>query len=56
MEISDRAISAERRIIMYVISFFLLFIGIFGNSEMLVVASGLFAIAAKISELKSKGE
>ena len=56
MEATTRAISAEGRVIMCVISYFLLFIGIFGNSEMLIVASGLFAIAAKISELKPKEE
>ena len=47
----------EGRIIMCAfISLILLALGILGGSEMLIVASGLFAIGAEIEESNKKGE
>ena len=51
------SISDEGRVIMCAfISLILLALGILGGSEMLIVASGLFAIGAEIEESNKKGE
>ena len=39
-----------------IISFVLLFVGIVTGNEMIVIASGLFAVGAEIAAYKSKGE
>ena len=57
MATTTRSISAEGRVIMCAfISLILLALGILGGSEMLIVASGLFAIGAEIEESNKKGE